>query len=313
MIMNELQKEIRALAKKKNAVILAHYYQRPEIQDIGDFIGDSLGLSYQAAATEAEIIVFAGVKFMAETAKIISPSRKVLLPNLSAGCSLADSCTTDRYQEFIKDYPDHIKVTYINCEAGVKALSDVVCTSSNALKIINSIPRSQPILFAPDKNLGKYLIEKSGRDMTLWDGSCFIHEDFSEKKILALKKEHPDARIIAHPECAHIVILISDFIGSTSELLNYVQTNDSQKFIVVTEAGIIHQMVRAAPEKTIIPAPPSFYTNCNCGECPHMKVNTLDNLYQCLLHESPEIKIEDNILSKASRSIEKMFELTASK
>jgi quinolinate synthase len=308
--MSLLGKKIRKLAKQKNAVILAHYYQRPEIQDLADFIGDSMALSYQAASTDANIIVFAGVKFMAETAKIISPAKQVLLPDLSAGCSLAESCTAEKYGNFIKKYPEHIKIAYINCDAEVKALSDVVCTSSNALKIIKSIPSSQPILFAPDKNLGRYLVEKSGREMTLWDGSCFIHEDFSEKKILSLKKQHPDAKIIAHPECVEIVIMISDFIGSTSELLNYIKTDRTKKYIVVTEAGIIHQMIKAAPEKIIIPAPPSFYTSCHCNECPHMKVNTLDNLYNCLLNETPEIKLESDIISNASKAINKMFELT---
>lgn len=308
--MQPLAEKIKELTRQKNAVILAHYYQRPEIQDVADFLGDSLALSYLAARSEAEIIVFAGVKFMAETAKIISPQKKVLLPDLSAGCSLADSCTGPRYADFIKDYPDHIKITYINCDAEVKALSDVICTSSNALKIIQSIPASQPILFAPDKNLGRYLIEKSGRDMVLWNGSCLVHENFSEKKILSLREAWPEAKIIAHPECAEIVILIADFIGSTNELLNYIRKDPSETFIVVTEAGIIHQMAKAAPEKRIIPAPPSFYVSCNCGECPHMKVNTLQNLYECLLNETPEIILDDAVIARASRSLSNMFELT---
>jgi len=309
--MKELIKNIEKLKREKNAVILAHYYVSPEIQDIADFIGDSLALSYQAAQTPADMIVFAGVYFMAETAKIISPTKKVLVPDLEAGCSLADNCPPDKFKEFISRHPDHLVITYVNCSAEIKSLSDIVCTSSNALKIIQSIPESQPILFAPDKNLGRYLQEKTGREMVLWNGSCHVHEAFSEGKIAALKNSHPGAKIIAHPECAEVVIMIADFIGSTSELLKFVKEDPSEKFIVVTEAGIINQMSKAAPDKLIIPAPPSFFTSCNCGECPYMKMNTLEKIYQCLVTETPEIILNDSIREKANVAINKMFELSA--
>jgi quinolinate synthase len=309
----DLVSKIEALKKQKNAVILAHYYQRPEIQEIADFIGDSLGLAYQAAKTSADIILFAGVSFMAETAKIISPNKKVLLPDPEAGCSLADDCPPDKFKEFIAQYPDHLVLTYVNCSAEIKAMSDIVCTSANALKIVNSLPVSQPILFAPDKHLGRYLKEKSGRDLVLWNGSCIVHEAFSEEKILALKKENPGAEIIAHPECAEVVIMISDFIGSTSELIKYAATSKSEKFIVVTEAGILHEMQKAVPNKLIIPAPPSFYTSCNCGECPYMKMNTLEKIYHSLLHEKQEVFVDEKIAQGAMKSINRMFELTEAK
>lgn len=309
--MEQLIKRIEKLKKEKNAVILAHYYVSPEIQGIADFIGDSLALSYQAAQTPADIIVFAGVYFMAETAKIISPDKKVLVPDLQAGCSLADNCLPEKFKEFVSQYPDHLIITYVNCSAEIKSLSDIVCTSSNALKIIQSIPPSQPILFAPDKNLGRYLQEKTGREMVLWNGSCHIHESFSEEKILSLKKSHPGAKIIAHPECAEVVIMIADFIGSTSELLKFVKEDPSEVFIVVTEAGIINQMTKAVPDKIIVPAPPTFFTSCNCGECPYMKMNTLEKIYHCLQTETPEIILNLAVREKAKVAIDKMFELTA--
>ncbi|MFN8417147.1 MAG: quinolinate synthase NadA [Cytophagaceae bacterium] len=305
-----LVSQIASLKKKKNAVILAHYYQRPEIQVIADYVGDSLGLAYQAAKTDADIIVFAGVTFMAETAKIISPNKKVLLPDLEAGCSLADYCPPELFEKFISQYPNHLVVTYVNCQAEIKAMSDIVCTSANALKIINSIPKSQPIVFAPDKHLGKYLIEKSGRDLVLWNGSCIVHETFSEEKILSLKKEHPGSKIIAHPECAEVVIMIADFIGSTSELIKYATTDSCETFVVVTEVGILHEMSKAVPNKKLIPAPPSFYTSCNCGECPYMKMNSLEKILECLRHEKNEITVDSQIAQKALKAIDKMFELT---
>lgn len=308
--MDKIVAEIARLKKEKNAIILAHYYQRAEIQEVADFVGDSLGLAYQAASTNADIILFAGVSFMAETAKIISPSKKVLLPDPDAGCTLADYCPPEKFKEFISLYPDHMVVTYVNCSAEIKAMSDIVCTSSNALKIINSIPKSQPILFAPDKHLGRYLIEKSGRDMVLWNGSCLVHESFSEAKILDLKRSNPGAEIIAHPECAEVVIMIADFIGSTGELIQYATTSIKEKFIVVTEAGILHKMQKAVPYKELLPAPPSFYTSCNCGECPYMKMNTLEKIHHSLKYETHEVKVDENISIEALRSIDKMFELT---
>jgi quinolinate synthase len=311
--MNELSEKILKLKKEKNAVILAHYYQDPQIQDVADFIGDSLALSYKAAETTADIIVFAGVSFMAETAKVIAPEKKVLIPEPEAGCSLADQCPADRFAAFKKDYPEHLVITYVNCSAEIKAMSDIVCTSSNALKIINSVDPGIPVLFAPDKNLGRYLREKSGRDMVLWDGSCIVHEAFSEKKILQLKAEHPGSKIIAHPECAEIVILTADFIGSTGELLNYVKADPAETFIVVTESGILHQMIKQVPDKTLIPAPPSFFTSCNCSECPYMRMNSLEKIYNCLLNEKPEVSVNENVRVKAMGAIDRMFKITEGK
>jgi quinolinate synthase len=269
--------EIDRLKREKNAIILAHYYQEPDIQDVADYIGDSLGLSQQAAKTNADIIVFAGVHFMAETAKILSPQKKVLLPDLKAGCSLADSAPPALFKKFRDQYPDHIVISYINCSAGIKALSDIICTSSNAEKIIESVPKDQPIIFAPDRNLGSYLIKKTGRDMVLWNGACMVHEIFSVEKILQLKQRHPHAKVIAHPECEAAVLALADHIGSTTGLLKYTQVSDSQEFIVVTETGILHKMQQSSPNKTFIPAPPN--NACACNDCPHMKLNTLEKFY----------------------------------
>ena len=305
----DLFTEIEKLKKEKNAIILAHYYQEPDIQDIADYIGDSLGLARQAESTNADIIVFAGVHFMAETAKIINPEKKVLLPDLEAGCSLADSCPPQAFSEFKKNNPDHIVITYINCSAEIKALSDIICTSSNALGIINSLPKEQKIIFAPDKNLGQYLINKTGRDMLLWDGSCQVHELFSLEKILKLKIKNPNSDFIAHPECETEVLNNSDFIGSTSELLKYTQNSEKSSFIVATETGILHQMEKASPQKTFIPAPPD--NSCACNDCPHMKLNTLEKLFLCLYRENPEILMDENLRKKALVPIKKMLNISS--
>ena len=277
--------EIELLKKQKKAVVLAHYYQEPDIQDVADFIGDSLGLAQQAAKTPADMIVFAGVHFMAETAKILNPNKKVVLPDLRAGCSLADSAPADEFAAFKKLHPDHIVISYINCTADIKAMSDIICTSSNADKIIESVPVDQPIIFAPDKNLGAYLIKKTGRQMLLWNGACMVHEIFSQQKILKLKMRHPNAKLIAHPECEEVILQYADFIGSTTQLLKYAATNDGNEFIVATETGILHQMQKDAPQKTFIPAPPD--NMCACNDCPHMKLNTLEKLYLCMQYEEP--------------------------
>ncbi len=299
---------IANLKKELNAVILAHYYQENDIQDIADYIGDSLGLSQQAANTSADVIVFAGVHFMAETAKILNPNKLVLLPDLDAGCSLADSCPPLEFSQFKAKYPDHIVISYINCSAEIKALSDIICTSSNAVKIVNQIPHNQPIIFAPDKNLGRYVMEQTGRDLVLWEGSCIVHETFSEKRIIELKIEHPTAEIIAHPECETNVLRHADFIGSTTALLKYSQQSVSDKFIVVTESGIIHQMEKEAPEKTFIPAPSN--TNCACNECPYMRLNTLEKLYFAMKNKSPEIIIPEYTRVKALLPIQKMLDMS---
>lgn len=301
--------EIEKLKKEKNAIILAHYYQDADIQDIADFIGDSLGLSQQAAKTDAKIIVFAGVHFMAETAKILCPNKKVLLPDLNAGCSLADSCPPDKFAAFKKKYPDHLVISYINCSAEIKALTDIVCTSTNAEKIVESLPKDQKIIFAPDKNLGKYIMKKTGRDMVLWDGSCMVHEIFSLEKIIKLKEKHPKAKLLAHPECETPILDIADFIGSTTGILNFSKKSLDQEFIVATETGIIHQMQKASPLKTFIPAPPN--NSCACNDCPHMKLNTLEKLYICLKHEQPEITLPAELILKAERPIRRMLELSA--
>jgi len=307
----DLVSEINRLRKEKNAVILAHYYQVPEIQDIADFVGDSLALAQAAAKTKADIILFAGVHFMAETAKILNPDKKVLLPDLLAGCSLAESAPKDTFEEFKKQHPDHIVVSYVNTSAEIKALTDIVCTSSNAEKIIESIPKNQPIIFAPDKNLGAYLIKKTGRDMLLWDGACEVHEEFSADKILQLKKEYPEAKIIAHPESRESVLSIADYIGSTSGLLNYVKTSNAPAFIIATEAGILHKMKQVAPDKILIPAPPlNDDTSCACAECPYMKRNTLEKIYLALRYELPEVNVEENLRKKALVSIERMLKLS---
>jgi quinolinate synthase len=304
----DLFSEIQQLKKEKNAIILAHYYQEPDIQDVADFIGDSLGLSQQAAKTKAEIIVFAGVHFMAETAKILSPSKKVLLPDLNAGCSLADACPADKFSEFKKKYPDHLVITYVNCSAEIKALSDIICTSTNAQKIVESLPEDQKIIFAPDKNLGKYIQKQTKREMVLWDGSCMVHEIFSLKKIIQLKENHPNAKFIAHPECEESVLAIADYIGSTTGLLNYTIKNPGKEFIVATETGIIYQMQKASPEKMFIAAPPN--NSCACNDCPHMKLNTLEKLYNCLKYETPEITLAKNLIERAEKPIRRMLEIS---
>ncbi|OGU40676.1 MAG: quinolinate synthase [Ignavibacteria bacterium RIFOXYB2_FULL_35_12] len=301
--------EILKLKKGSNAVILAHYYQESEIQDLADFVGDSLELARRAKSTNADIIVFAGVHFMAETAKILSPHKPVLLPDLEAGCSLADSCPAPLFKAFREKHPDHVAITYINCTAAVKALSDIICTSSNAEKIINQIPKDQPILFAPDRNLGKYLIKKTGRDMLLWDGTCIVHETFSERKIIDLQTEYPDAKLIAHPECEDALLNRADYIGSTSKLLQFTKEDSSLSYIVATEVGIIHQMKKASPHKNFIPAPPEK-NNCNCNECPYMKLNTLEKLYLCMKNGKPEITMDKEILLKALKPIERMLEMS---
>ncbi len=304
----DLEQEIKRLKKEKNAVILAHYYQESEIQDLADYVGDSLGLSQQAAKTEADIIVFAGVHFMAETAKILSPHKKVLLPDLKAGCSLADSCPPDLFSKFKEKYPDHLVVSYINCTAEIKTLTDICCTSTNAVHVINSIPLDQKIIFAPDINLGKYLVKKTGRDMVLWNGSCMVHEIFSHEKIVKLRLRHPKAKFIAHPECEPHILDMADFIGSTTGLLKYTISDDSEEYIVATEAGILHQMEQKSPHKTFIPAPPN--NHCACNECPHMKRNTLEKLYVCMQYELPEIILPQWIIDQGRASIDRMLEIS---
>ncbi|SHL92045.1 quinolinate synthetase [Chitinophaga jiangningensis] len=300
---------IEDLKKRKNAIILAHYYQEPDIQDIADYIGDSLGLAQAAAKTDADIIVFAGVHFMAETAKILSPQKKVLLPDLKAGCSLADSAPPELFKKFRDKYPDHIVISYVNCSAGMKALSDIICTSSNAEKIIESVPKDQPIIFAPDRNLGAYLVKKTGRDMVLWNGACMVHEIFSLEKIMKLKVRHPKAKIVAHPECEPAVLEVADYIGSTTGILKFTQKDDAQEYIVVTETGILHQMQKDNPNKTFIPAPPN--NACACNDCPHMKLNTLEKLYLCMEYEEPEITMDENLRKAALKPIERMLEISA--
>lgn len=306
----DLFEEINKLKKEKNAVILAHYYQEPDIQDIADYIGDSLGLSQEAAKTNADIIVFAGVHFMAETAKILSPNKTVLLPDLKAGCSLADSCPPHLFKKFKEKYPDHLVITYVNCTAELKALSDIVCTSTNAVQIVESLPKEQKIIFGPDKNLGAWVAKKTGRDLVLWNGACMVHEIFSREKITKLKERHPNAKFIAHPECEEAVLAMADYIGSTTGLLKYTINNDAQEFIVATESGIIHQMEIANPTKTFIPAPPN--NSCACNDCPYMKRNTLEKLYLCLKNGLPEVTVPENIIVAARKPIERMLEISAS-
>ncbi|MEP7147166.1 MAG: quinolinate synthase NadA [bacterium] len=304
----DLEAEIRKLKKEMNAVILAHYYQESEIQDLADFIGDSLQLSQQAAKTNADIIVFAGVHFMAETAKILNPDKLVLIPDLDAGCSLAEGCPAPMLKKFKEKYPDHLLISYINCSAEVKALSDIICTSSNAVKIVNQIPHEQKIMFAPDRNLGRYVIKQSGRDMVLWQGACIVHETFSDKKITGLKFENPDALLIAHPECEETVLSKADFIGSTSGLLKFVTESSAKEFIVATEPGIIHQMLLKNPGKKFIPAPPE--NNCNCNECPYMKLNTLEKLYLCMRDRKPEINLSEDVLKRALNPLQRMLDMS---
>ena len=305
-----LIEEIDKMRKEKNAVILAHYYQEAEIQDIADFVGDSLALSQQAAKTTADIIVFAGVNFMAETAKILSPSKKVLLPDLNAGCSLADSCPPDKFAEFVKQYPGHTVVSYVNTTAEIKALTDIVCTSSNAVQIIESLPKNEKIIFAPDKNLGNYIKKLTGREnMVIWQGSCHVHEEFSLERMLEIKKEHPDAKIIAHPECEQPILIVADHIGSTSSLLKYTIKDNAKKYIVATESGIIHQMKKANPDKIFIPAPPNDST-CACNDCIFMKHITIKKIYLCMKYETPEVTLDENIRQKAEKPILRMLEIS---
>jgi len=305
----DLFEEIEKLKKEKNAVILAHYYQEPDIQDIADYIGDSLGLSQQAAKTDADIIVFAGVHFMAETAKILSPSKKVLLPDIKAGCSLADSCPPHLFKKFKENYPDHLVITYVNCTAELKAMSDIVCTSSNAIGIVESLPKDQKIIFGPDKNLGAYVAKKTGRDLVLWNGACMVHEIFSREKIIKLKERHPGAKLLAHPECEDVILKMADYIGSTTGILNFATKSSEKEFIVATEPGIIHQMEKDNPGKNFFPAPPD--NNCACNDCPHMKRNTLEKLYLCLKNELPEIFVPQHIIERAVKPIERMLEISA--
>jgi quinolinate synthase len=301
--------EIERIKRQKSAVVLAHYYQEADIQDVADYIGDSLGLAQEAARTSAKLIVFAGVHFMAETAKILNPDKKVLLPDLRAGCSLADSAPGYLFKAFKDQHPDHLVISYINCSAEVKALSDIICTSSNAQKIVESVPKDQKIIFAPDRNLGAYLIKQTGRDMLLWDGACMVHEIFSLEKITRLKIRHPEAKLIAHPECEEPILRLADFIGSTTALLKYTQRDSGREYIVATETGILHQMQLSSPEKVFIPAPPT--TNCACNDCPHMKLNTLEKLYLCMEYEQPELVMDPDLMIAAKRPIERMLEISA--
>ena len=305
----EFISEINRLKNEKNAVIMAHYYQNDDIQDIADFIGDSLALAQQAAKTDAEILVICGVNFMGETAKILSPDKKVLIPDLEAGCSLADSCPADVFAAFIKEHPDHKVITYVNTSAAVKALTDIVVTSTNAVAIVQSFPRDEKIIFGPDRNLGNYINSLTGRTMLLWDGACHVHEQFSIEKLVQLKRDHPKAHILAHPECKQVLLTLADFIGSTAALLHHVQKSDKEEFIVATESGILHEMIRTCPEKKFIPAPPNDST-CACNECSFMKLNSLEKLYKCLLNESPSIEIPEEIRVKAEKPIRKMLELS---
>jgi len=306
----KLQDEIRRVKREKNIILLAHYYQQPEIQDLADYVGDSLGLSQCAASVNAEKIVFAGVHFMAQTAKILNPKAMVLLPDLEAGCSLADSCEPKDFAQFLKRYPGHRVITYINCSAEIKAMSDIICTSSNAEKIVRSIPADEPIIFAPDKNLGKYLIKKTGRDMVLWDGACIVHEAFAIDKLLKLHQEFPDARIVAHPESEMHLLQVAHYVGSTTGMINYVRKTDAEKFIIATEAGILHAMQREVPEKTLIPAPSHEDNTCACSECGFMKKNTLAKLLSCMVNETPVIEVEESLRLKALGPIQRMLEIS---
>jgi len=304
----DLEEEIQRLKKDLHAVVLAHYYQESEIQDVADLIGDSLQLSQHAAKTNADVIVFAGVHFMAETAKILNPSKQVLVPDLKAGCSLAEGCPPHLFKRFREKYPDHIVMSYINCSAEIKAMSDIICTSSNAAKILSQIPQDQPIIFAPDQNLGRYLNKQTGRNMVLWSGICIVHEMFSERKLIQLKVRHPGAKVLAHPECEQRVLQHADYIGSTSGILNYVKQSSDGEFIIATEPGIIHQMEKACPNKTFIPAPPEG--DCACNECPYMKLNTLEKLYLCMKNRAPEITLDEGLRLRALRPIQRMLEMS---
>lgn len=300
--------EIKERCVKANAIILAHYYQAPEIQDIADFIGDSLDLSRKAANNDADIIIFCGVHFMAETAKILSPDKVVLLPDIDAGCSLADDCPADQFQKFRDENPDHFVISYINCTAEVKAQSDLICTSSNAVSLVKKIPKDKKIIFAPDQNLGRWVQKNSGRELKLWPGSCIVHETFSEEALLKLKYQHPNAKVIAHPECSQNLLLLSDFIGSTSKLLDFVSNNYSDTFVVLTEPGIIHQMKKKEPNKKFIEVPD--IDGCKCNECPYMKLNTLEKILDCLKNNSPSIELEPEIIKKAYKPIKRMLDMS---
>ena len=304
----DLEEEIAKLKREMNAVVLAHYYQDSEVQDVADFVGDSLELSRRAAETRADVIVFAGVHFMAETAKILSPDKQVLLPDAEAGCSLADGCPAPRFRQFLDCYPGHLVLSYINTSAAVKAMSDIICTSSNAARILRQIPAERPIVFAPDKNLGRFIEKQTGREMVLWPGTCMVHEMFSLKKIAHLREKHPKAELIAHPECEEPILRQADFVGSTSALLRYVTQSPSQEFIIATESGILHQMSLAAPDKTLIPAPPEG--NCACNECPHMRRNTLEKLYLSMRDRRPEIVLDEETRRRALKPIERMLEMS---
>jgi quinolinate synthase len=304
----DLFAEIERLKKEKNAIVLAHYYQEADIQDVADYLGDSLGLAQKAQSTNADIIVFAGVHFMAETAKILNPTKKVVLPDLKAGCSLADSAPAGPFKAFKNSHPEHLVISYINCTSEIKALSDIICTSSNAEAILNSLPKEQQIIFAPDKNLGGYLNKKTGRNMLLWNGACMVHEIFSFERITKLKVRHPNAKVIAHPECEEPVLRLADFIGSTTQLLKYAVTDNTNEFIVVTETGILHQMQKDAPNKIFIPAPPN--NGCACNDCPYMKLNSLEKLYLCMEYETPEILMNEELRMAAKKPIDKMLEIS---
>lgn len=306
----ELKAEILRLKKEKNAVILAHYYQEPDIQDLADYVGDSLGLSQQAAQTEADIIVFAGVHFMAETAKILNPTKKVVLPDPAASCSLAESCEPADFKAFVEAHPGHVVISYINCSAGIKALSDLICTSANAEKMVNSVPKDTPIIFAPDKNLGAYIAQKTGRDMVLWDGACIVHEAFALEKIVSLRQKHPDAKFIAHPESEAPILQVAHYIGSTTGMINFAKNDTAEKFIVATEAGLLHQMQKEVPHKTLIPAPAKEDNTCACSECHFMKMNTLEKLHRCLERESPEIVLDENLRKRALLPLQRMLDLS---
>ncbi len=305
----DLFEEIEKLKKEKNAVLLAHYYQDSDIQDVADYIGDSLGLAQYAERTNADMIVFAGVHFMAETAKILNPTKKVVIPDLKAGCSLSDSAPPELFKKFKEQHPDHLVISYINCSAGIKALSDIICTSSNASYIVESVPKNQPIIFAPDKNLGRYLSRKTGREMLLWNGACMVHEMFSLEKIMKLKIRHPKAKVLAHPECEEPVLKTADFVGSTTGILKFSKNDPAEEYIVVTETGILHQMQKESPEKIFIPAPPT--NSCACNDCPHMKLNTLEKLYICMKYEQPEILMEEELRLAAKKPIDRMLEISA--
>jgi len=306
----QLKNDIRRIKDEKNIILLAHYYQQPEIQDLADYVGDSLGLSQCAASVKAETIVFAGVHFMAQTAKILNPQAKVLLPDLEAGCSLADACQPPDFENFLKQYPGHKVISYINCSAEIKAMSDIICTSSNAEKIVRSIPEDQPIIFAPDKNLGRYIMKKTGRDMVLWDGACIVHEAFSIEKLLKLHLQFPDARIVAHPESEAHLLQVAHYVGSTTGMINYVKSTDGGKFIVATEAGILHAMQKEVPEKILIPAPSHEDNTCACSECGFMKKNTLAKLLSCMVNETPAIEVEESLRRKALVPIQRMLEIS---